>query len=465
MGAGQKLDCAVCACDDWGMRMCLAVIWLAGLIRAAPADATPTSRPSWPQGYIVWSSGRAGVNCIYRMKADGSEIVRLAEEESDYPRWSPDGRWISYVTADATWIMRPDGSGKKKLATQIDWPEWSSDGKTLVGAQIDERARVLVEHELETGRTATLVDFDRFLQLKGARIAKPALVPQRRWLYVMTDRFDGGYIASNGFHRPSGAWAVAALDLRNPAALYYVGDGCQPAVDRTGEKIYHPQGENGAIARMDGGDLMCKSYWALFKPDKQLVWAYCPCVSSDGRWIAYVGASRHESWGVGDYDVYIQGIEPDAPRMRLAAHPGNDRWPDLWVGELRLAGSEQERATTRPATQPAERIALVGELVATSKLPSPFNIKPYRECLILTRYRVVRAIEGKVPEGEVLVVHWGMKDLRPTSEAGFKLGQRQRLVCEPFAAHKKLERYPMANDIRDSPGADWWLAVEWGVSE
>jgi hypothetical protein len=438
------------------------------LLPCSCALAAPTTLPA---GYIVWSSARGGeINHIYRMSADGTGIVRLVDEESDYPRWSPDGRWISYVTIDATWIMHADGSGKKKLAAQIDFPEWSADGSALIGSQIDEQKRLLVRYDFVSGQTKTLVDFDTFAHLKGARIAKPALSPDGRWLFVMTDRFDGGYTATNGAFRPSGAWAAAALDLQNPATIYYVGDGCQPAVDPAGQTVFHSHGESGAIAQMKIGDDSRKSYQLLTKPDKAVAWAYCPAASTDGHWITYIGSDRHESWGIGDYDVYVQSLDqPDAPRTRLAADPGNDRWPHLYVGPLRLdAGAlpttrpaENSGPATVPTTRSADAITFVGQVVAVSKLPSPFNIRPYRECLMLTQYRVVQVVEGKFADRDILIVHWGMKDLKPTPEAAFKPGQTYTLICEPFAAQKKLQRYPLANNIPDSANRDWWLAVAW----
>ena len=253
------------------------------LLPCSCALAAPTTLPA---GYIVWSSARGGeINHIYRMSADGTGIVRLVDEESDYPRWSPDGRWISYVTIDATWIMHADGSGKKKLAAQIDFPEWSADGSALIGSQIDEQKRLLVRYDFVSGQTKTLVDFDTFAHLKGARIAKPALSPDGRWLFVMTDRFDGGYTATNGAFRPSGAWAAAALDLQNPATIYYVGDGCQPAVDPAGQTVFHSHGESGAIAQMKIGDDSRKSYQLLTKPeDEETLKKFYKTVNPWGWW-------------------------------------------------------------------------------------------------------------------------------------------------------------------------------------
>lgn len=395
------------------------------------------------------------------MKADGTQIVRLAEEESDYPRWSPDGKWISYVTPDATWLMRPDGSGKRKLTAQIDWPDWSADGKALVGVQVDEKTRKIVRHDIASGKTTEIVDLDTFTHLKDARVAKLAIPPDQRRTFVMTDRFDGGYTATNGRFRPTGAWAVAALDLKSGDSLFFVGDGCQPALDPSGEFLYHARGDIGAIAQMRADDRSRKSHRAFTTVDKEVAWAYCPAVSTDGKWLSYVGASRHESWGTGDYDVYLQPIDrPEALRLRLAQHPANDRWPHLYVGPLQTEKAAPASPPTLPTSRPSQ-IRLIAEVVGVSKIPSPFNIRPYRECLMLAKYRVIEVASGMLADRDIFIVHWGIRDLKPTPESAFKSGQRHRLTCEPFADQNRLQRYPMANDMPDSAEKEWWMCVKW----
>lgn len=55
------------------------------------------------------------------MRADGTEQQRLTEDPArDYfPRWSPDGLWIAFVSERAgsfdIYLMAPDGSGPRRL--------------------------------------------------------------------------------------------------------------------------------------------------------------------------------------------------------------------------------------------------------------------------------------------------------------------------------------------------------------
>ena len=57
------------------------------------------------------------------------------DDEVGYSLWSPDGRWISYLsTNDDTsllWLVRPNGSGRRRIARDVGAYAWSPDGKRL----------------------------------------------------------------------------------------------------------------------------------------------------------------------------------------------------------------------------------------------------------------------------------------------------------------------------------------------
>ncbi len=110
--------------------------------------------PAWsPDGsQIVFTSARTGNNEILIMNADGTYQTRLTTAmktgelyySSDHtPAWSPDGRYIVFVStrdgdgphADASfrhlYVMRADGTEQIRLTsrkTDDAWPSWSPDG-------------------------------------------------------------------------------------------------------------------------------------------------------------------------------------------------------------------------------------------------------------------------------------------------------------------------------------------------
>jgi hypothetical protein len=96
---------------------------------------------------------------------------------------------------------------------------------------------------------------------------------------------------------------------------------------------------------MEASDTAGKTHRAITSPDGPAPFAYCPCISTDNRFLTYVAGRRHDSWGTGDLDVYLQPLDaPKGPAVRLGAHPANDRWPHLYVGPLQVNIDHPPRA-------------------------------------------------------------------------------------------------------------------------
>jgi hypothetical protein len=92
------------------------------------------------------------------------------------------------------------------------------------------------------------------------------------------------------------------------------------------------------------------------------------------------------------------------------------------------------------ARPPAPRIEVEAELLAQSPLPTLDEIKPYRSALVVYKYRVKKAISGKLPEPEVLVAHWALLDGRPEAVTQTKPGAVARLTLEPLERNAQLQR-------------------------
>jgi len=101
--------------------------------------------PLWsPDGRIAYIGGRR-LYGLYLMNRDGSHKHLLAKAnifitgyEGEQPvAWSPDGRLIAYLTQDALWVMRADGSHRRKLYSGLGFlplrtsPVWSPDSRSI----------------------------------------------------------------------------------------------------------------------------------------------------------------------------------------------------------------------------------------------------------------------------------------------------------------------------------------------
>ena len=100
-------------------------------------------RPAWaPNGkWITFVSDRAGSLDIYRIDADGSNLIRLTHHGNvGTSAWSPDSKRIAYDVYQGgeqfLCIMTADGGGKRKLLKDmnISGCTWSPDGKQIAYA-------------------------------------------------------------------------------------------------------------------------------------------------------------------------------------------------------------------------------------------------------------------------------------------------------------------------------------------
>jgi len=69
---------------------------------------------------------------IATMNADGSNLISLTNNPSDFPAWSPDGSKIAFQDSGSSelMVMNADGSGLQRLSLGR-FPSWSPDGQSI----------------------------------------------------------------------------------------------------------------------------------------------------------------------------------------------------------------------------------------------------------------------------------------------------------------------------------------------
>jgi Tol biopolymer transport system component len=107
-------------------------------------DGYPSPSPDGKQ--VVYSSNRTYRNSdrqTLKLFDVASRTSRDLLIEGFAPRWSPKGDLIAFISGGNYYVVRPDGSGQRRIATgkyNADRPSWSPDGRYLLVSATDPKA-------------------------------------------------------------------------------------------------------------------------------------------------------------------------------------------------------------------------------------------------------------------------------------------------------------------------------------
>jgi dipeptidyl aminopeptidase/acylaminoacyl peptidase len=102
-----------------------------------PSFSPDASKIVYAANVLNASNQFTGAGAIWVMSADGTNPRSLTpglRSASDEPAWSPNGRLIAFLSGGSDlYVVRPDGSGLRRLARNIDgWAfAWSPNSKTI----------------------------------------------------------------------------------------------------------------------------------------------------------------------------------------------------------------------------------------------------------------------------------------------------------------------------------------------
>jgi hypothetical protein len=328
-------------------------------------------------GKIVWATSRTNSkHDIWIMNADGTDKKPLTKSPNHvdwFSRFSPDGAqvlfvrskigWVNEMDAEQhdkwdLWLINTDGTGEKKIVENACWGTWRPSGDSIVFAR---GPKVFVK-DLAGGGEAEIFDAEAHFGKDRVYSQQPELSPNGKFLAITirgTKRETGIY------NRESKQW-------------HSTGGGCQinwfPSSDRV-LRMNEGQGNGGTEVLAIGVDdkgapttrirglRVPKEIRFMDLPGRRSH-EYFPVVDDQtSTWMVWCATQRGHEHDIADYEAYIWNINTDPKKdfVRLTFHSGNDRWPDIYVGEIGTAAAapapaapEGGEATEEAMEEPVE---------------------------------------------------------------------------------------------------------------
>jgi Tol biopolymer transport system component len=243
---------------------------------------------------IVFETRRDGSWELVAMNADGSNptpLTRTPEVDELYPRVSPDGTRIAFVADEGPrdarvrnlYVMKSDGTDRRKLADNAREPCWSPDGKRLayLGGEFERlnfdawATKGLFVLDLETGERREHPNRN-ILHLYALN-----WTPDGRWFIATVH---GGM----GFRH-----SIVALEADGEKVYDLRLPGCRPDVSPDGKKIAWGHGDCAiGVADLELSPEPRATHPRNIVESREPLWTYHADWSPDGRFLAFTYGPR-----------------------------------------------------------------------------------------------------------------------------------------------------------------------------
>ena len=438
------------------------------------APIQPASAAVAPDGVAAVTGGHTRAVWI-QDQGDGTDILGFGNQVTIVGFDSDDGQGERAIVAAAGTFAKPLFT---RNGDRIIYADRTNDAVRVVGFDGTDDRRVTTGFPLATwidpeigiewvyvGTAPQGTDPESYGQVHRHQIDQPdqtELVWDRR--SVSGDSFQ---VSRDG--RLAGAlarWPEAGL-LELPNGEWHpLGEGCWTslAADDSGLFWYFDgQHRNLTIVDNDADDRWTVNINSA--PGIDGFEVYHPRWSNHPRFLVMTGpytegggGNKIRGGGQG-VEIHLGRFSADHRRVeawtRISTNDVADFYPDVWIAPDVAVPSSPTTAAGEGVVDATADAPIVVEVRVTQSvpLPSPADIAPYRNGLLVLEYDVVEIIEGAYSEDTVLAAHWIIADGETLVAARRPAGTTLRLRLEPYTAHPELEgeRLVMNSDRFDLP--------------
>jgi Tol biopolymer transport system component len=283
---------------------------------------------------LVRESNRDGQFDLYLSDADGSHemnLTRTPEIDELYPKASPDGKWISFEADEGPvdrrsrniYVMKLDGTGRRKIADHSRDPCWSADGKRLayLGDEFESlnlaawATKGLFVHDLETGKT------------------QPHPNRKIEHLYTLCWSPDGKWFIATVHGGLGFDHKIVAIEAEGEGVVDLGLPGCRPDVTEDGKTIAWGYGDFalGAADLEFGAREVRAVHLRKIVESRVPQMTYHVDWSPDGRYVAFSLGPPRPGKNLKGLFAQCPGIEAPGWNLCVADARGPNRWAALTV--------------------------------------------------------------------------------------------------------------------------------------
>jgi hypothetical protein len=282
---------------------------------------------------------------------------------------------------------------------------------------------------------------------------------------------DGFRVSADGTHASGMCpWPDAALVELATGSMTKLGEGCWTSlIDARGLLFWYFDGAHRNLTMVDvetGGRWMVNINHAEGFDGAEV---YHPRWTNHPRFLTISGpynqgGPNQARTGGAQVEIYAGRFSEDFATVeawaRVTNNSGGDTMPDVWIDLAespypRRPGGPIGPAHLRAGAGTGARTADTGDtgrlvvsvrLTRPGPIPTPQEILPYRNALVVNDYEVVDVLEGTYAQPTMPIAQWAIRDSRELAGARRAAGAAFTLTVDRYDARAELEGERLISD-------------------